>query len=180
MRSHEVLKRAADRIGVKSLAAALRLSPAMVYKWCQDYDPADPDASGARNPLDRLADVLRATGDTEVVNWLCQEAGGFFVPHPPAETHDADVQLLINTQRLVQEFSHLLMTVTHSIEDDGLIEPYEADRIRAAWEPLKATIESFAVACEQGVFFVPDPSMFGGGSAGGPGDSSNAPGRGEE
>ena len=150
MRSHEVLREAADRIGVKALAAALRLSPALVYKWCQQADPDDPDASGARNPLDRLRDIVIATESTKVVNWLCHEAGGFFVSNPAIDRADLDTELLVNTQRLVEEFSRLLSAVTKSIEDDGEIDSREADRIRQAWEDLKATAEAFTVACERG------------------------------
>ncbi len=152
MQSHEVLKRAADVIGVKALAGKLRLSSAMIYKWCQESDPNDPDASGARNPLDRLSDIVHATGDPEVVNWLCHETNGFYVANPPYEPPDVSAELLANTQRLVKEFSQLLLTVTRSIEDDGEIEPAEADRIRDAWEVFKGTVESFTVACERGVY----------------------------
>ncbi len=152
MRSHETLKRAADRIGVKALAASLRLSPALIYKWCQESDPNDPDASGARNPLDRLADIVRETGDAEVVNWLCHEAGGYFVCNPVRSGEDMSTELIVNTQRMVREFSQLLITVTQSIEDDGQIEPIEADRIRDAWEAFKTNVETFTVACEQGLY----------------------------
>ena len=152
MRSHEILRRAADGIGVKALAAELRLSSALIYKWCQESDPNDPDASGARNPLDRLSDIVRTTGDANVVNWLCHEAGGFFVKNPAERPPDVSRELLGNTQRLVKEFSQLLLTVTKSIEDDGEIEPQEADRIRDAWELFKGTVEAFTVACERGVF----------------------------
>ena len=152
MRSHEVLKRATDRIGVKSLAAKLRLSPALIYKWCQDYDPDDPDASGARNPLDRLADIVATTEDAEVVNWLCHEANGFFVSNPEGESDSIDTELLVNLQRLVNDFSKMLVTVTRSIEDDGMIDCKESDGIRISWELLKATTESFVVACERGRF----------------------------
>jgi len=152
MRSDEVLKRAADAVGVKALAAELRLSPALIYKWCQEWDPNDPDIGGARNPLDRLADVVRLTGDRDVVSWLCHEAGGFFVSNPSELATDMSTELLVNTQRLVKEFSQLLLTVTKSIEDDGRIEPHEADRIRNAWELFKATVEAFTVACERGVY----------------------------
>ena len=152
MRSHEVLKQAADRIGVKALAASLRLSTALVYKWCQEYDRDDPDAGGARNPLDRLVDIMRETDDPGVVRWLCHEGGGFFVPNPTTSSPDISTELLVNTQRLVLEFSQLLAAVTRSIEDDGEIEPAEADRIRAAWERLKSTAEAFTIACERGHF----------------------------
>ena len=152
MRSDEVLKRAADTIGVKSLASQLRLSPALVYKWCQEWDADDPDASGARNPLDRVADIARITGDLDVVSWLCHEGGGFFVRNPSPAPMEISAELLGNTQRLVKEFSQLLLTVTHSIEDDGEIEPAEADRIRDSWEVFKSTVEAFTIACERGVF----------------------------
>lgn len=153
MLSHEVLRRAIEPTGVKALAGRLRLSPAMVYKWCQESAQDDPDASGARNPLDRLAEVFRATGSIEVINWLCHEAGGFFVSNPkPTAVERVDTVLLRNTQKMVTEFSNLLLTVTHSIEDDGRISPAEADQIRAAWEQLKGTAEAFVVACERGTY----------------------------
>jgi hypothetical protein len=142
---------------VKAVAARLRLSPAMVYKWCQESVHDDPDASGARNPLDRLSELYQVTGSIELVNWLCHEAGGFFVANPNATDATVDTELLRNTQQMVTQFSQLLLTVTRSIENDGLIEPKEADEIRAAWERLKTTAESFTVACERGAFFSDEP-----------------------
>jgi hypothetical protein len=155
MKSYEVLKRAADVVGVKALAAKLKLSPALVYKWCQEFDPDDPDVSGARNPLDRLADIVAETGDIEVVQWLCHQAGGFFVRNPDVPPRRSETELLANTQRLVQEFSELLMTVTRSIEDDGRIENTEAERIRDSWEDFKGIVEEFAIGCEKGLFARP-------------------------
>lgn len=151
-RSHEVLREAADRIGVKALAAQLKLSPALVYKWCQPWDASDPDSSGARNPLDRLADVLEVTGDVEVVNWLCQKAGGFFTPNPRVDPRHVDTDLLMSTQRLVKEFSDMLEEVSRSIADDGMISSPEAERIRRHWETLKRVAETFVVSCEAGLF----------------------------
>ena len=152
MDSYEVLRDAADVVGVKALAAELRLSPALVYKWCQDSSADDPDASGARNPLDRLADIVRVTGSTEVVNWLCQQTDGFLVQNPKASEYPAQVELLGETQKLVKEFGQLLLTVSKSIEDDGYIDEREAERIRRSWEKLKGSAETFTIACERGVF----------------------------
>lgn len=152
MRSHEVLRKATDGIGVKALASALKLSPALVYKWCQEFDPADPDEGGARNPLDRVAEIVRLTGDVDVVRWICHQAGGFFVTNPPERSERVGTELIVNTQRLVKEFSQLLMTVTKSIADDGEIEAHEAERIRDQWEQFKSVVETFTVACERGVY----------------------------
>src|SRR5439155_222173 len=79
MRSYEILREAAEKVGVKVLAKELKLSPALVYKWCEAPEEADPESSGAKNPLDRICEVVRLTNHTPVVNWLCHEAGGFFV-----------------------------------------------------------------------------------------------------
>lgn len=152
MRSHEILRVAADRVGVKSLASQLRLSPALIYKWCQEADPKDPDASGARNPLDRLSDIVSVTGDHGPVQWLCHEAGGFFVPNPTGPAATPAEQLLRATQRMVHEFSELLTAVSESMADDSQITPDESDRIRAQWEALKSVCEGFVIACESGQF----------------------------
>lgn len=152
MRSNEVLRQAAEVVGVKALAGVLRLSPALIYKWCQEADPGDPDLSGTRNPLDRIREIVRVTGHTPVVSWLCHEAGGFFVHNPEDECKDIDGDLLQSTQHLVLAFSGLLREVSESVADDGAIEPDEADRIRLDWENLKTTAETFVVACERGVY----------------------------
>ena len=55
MKSYDVIRKAIDEPGVKAVAARLRVSAALVYKWCEPQpDSEDPDQSGARNPLDRV------------------------------------------------------------------------------------------------------------------------------
>lgn len=150
--SYQVLKQAAEKVGVKALAAQLKLSPALVYKWCQPHDPTDPDSSGARNPLDRLAEIVEATGDLEVVNWLCHQAGGFFAPNPEVSADHFGTDLLMGTQQLVKEFSDMLEEISRSIADDGAIVSREAMRIRRHWEALKRVAECFVVSGEAGLF----------------------------
>ena len=152
MQSHEVLRDAADKVGVKKLAAELKLSPALVYKWCEEAELDDPDASGTRNPLDRLREIVRVTGDIGPVSWLCQQADGFFVHNPETGSKNIDSDLLQSTQHLVLAFSELLNEVSQSVANDGAIEPREAKRIRQEWEQLKTTAETFVVACERGVY----------------------------
>lgn len=156
MQSWEVLRDAAERIGVKALAAKLRLSSALVYKWCQPAATSEfPDSSGARNPLDRVKVILEATGDTGVVRWLCQAAGGFFVPNPRVDPGHRDEQLLAATHRVVEDFSDILTKISRSIENDGQITPDEADVIRQSWEHLKSQGECFVQACERGMYMRP-------------------------
>lgn len=152
MKSHEVMQFAIDRIGVKALAARLNLSTAMVYKWCQESPQEDPTSSGARNPLDRIREIYVATQDPRLINWLCHEAGGFFVQNPEVPPATADAQLLATTHRVVDEFGQMLTAVSSSVENDGRISRDEADRIRQCWENLKTTAERFVIACERGLY----------------------------
>ena len=41
MKSYEVIRQAVDEPGVKAVAAALKVSPALVYKWCEQ--PAETE-----------------------------------------------------------------------------------------------------------------------------------------
>jgi hypothetical protein len=152
MKSHEVIRNAVDEQGVKAVAAALRVSAALVYKWCEppaEHD--DPDASGAKNPLDRVRDIYLLTKDIRVVRWLCHEAGGFFVTNPVPELRKTpDQAIFAETREMVRDFSQLLDAVTESVEDDGMIDAKEADNIREKWEDLKSCVEHFVLSAEEG------------------------------
>ncbi len=152
MKSWQVLRNAIDRVGVKAVAAKLNLSSALVYKWCQEPPADEPSGSGARNPLDRLLVVYQLTGDTEIVNWVCNAARGFFVENPRVEPGRSEEQFLGSTQRMVQDFGDMLSAVSRSIENDGIITKAEAESIRREWEQLKAQAERFVIACERGIY----------------------------
>ncbi len=152
MKSWQILRDATEKVGVKALANRLGLSTALVYKWCQESPDEDPDASGARNPLDRMALICRVTQDERIVNWLCNVADGFFVRNPSVNPHEQEEHLLETTQKFVADFAELLSAVSHSVENDGQITSDEADRIRQVWEKLKTHAESFTVACERGQY----------------------------
>lgn len=142
------------------MAAAMKLSPALVYKWCEP--PGDEaggaagapagDSSGAKNPLDRVRDLYLLTKDIRLVRWLCNEAGGFYVanPVPPEKGADRDKTAIMETRNIVREFSELLDEITHSMEDDTKIDPQEAIRIRERWEDLKSQVEGFVLRAERG------------------------------
>ncbi len=150
MESHEVLKKAVTEIGTKAIASDMSLSASLIYKWCEPKD--SPDAGGADNPLDRLARVYELTGDTGPVEWLCQKAGGFYVPNQSEKSKEETLTILPVTQKILKEFSEMLSAVSKSLEDDGQIDEEEAGRIRKEWEELKSIAESFVVACEKGEY----------------------------
>jgi hypothetical protein len=152
MKSYDVIRQAVEEPGVKAVAAALRVSPALVYKWCEPpADADDPDQSGAKNPLDRLREMYLLTKDIRLIRWLCNEADGFFVSNPvPNLRRSLEENVFLETRSMVREFSELLDTVTESLEKTPGIQPDEAVDIRQKWEDLKACVEKFVIGCERG------------------------------
>jgi hypothetical protein len=154
MKSYDVIRQAVDEPGVKAVAAALKVSPALVYKWCEPpAEKEDPDQSGAKNPLDRVREMYELTKDIRLVRWLCNCAGGFFVANPVPELRKSlDEAIFSETRAMVRDFSELLDEITESIEDDSKIDAGEADQIRQKWEDLKAILERFVISCEKGLY----------------------------
>jgi hypothetical protein len=154
MKSYEVIRSAVDDLGVKAVAAGLKVSAALVYKWCEaPAEQMDPEASGAKNPLDRVREMYLLTKDIRLIRWLCNESGGFFAANPvPDLRKSADATIFDETRTMVRDFSELLDAVTASLEDDQQVDAEEADKIRQKWEDLKACVEGFTVSCEKGLY----------------------------
>ena len=111
----------------------------------------EPTDSGATNPLDRLARIFEATGDEQIISWLCQKADGFYCPNPATEENPTK-DLFAHTQKLVREFSDLLQVISESNRNDSKICAEDSKKIRKEWEELKGVGESFVHACEKNFF----------------------------
>lgn len=145
MKSHEVIKGTVEALGAKKVASELGVSLSLLYKWSE---PADE--SGAANPLDRVADLCRVTGDPRPIAWLCQTQDGVFVKNPAANPAFERMDVLKETQRILKEFSDVLNAVSNAWEDARLT-PAEAKKIRDEWDELKAVAETFVRSCESHV-----------------------------
>ena len=154
MKSHEVIRNAVNEPGVKAVAAALKVSAALVYKWCEPPAAADdPDQSGARNPLDRVRELYRLTKDIHLIRWLCAEAGGFYFADPDIKLEESVNQsLFVETGKMVRDFSELLEAITKAHEEEPGIDAREADLIRLKWDDLKSLVEGFVRKCEGGLY----------------------------
>ena len=152
MKSYDVIRNAVDEPGVKAVAAALKVSPALVYKWCEPpAESGDPDQSGAKNPLDRVREMYMLTKDVNLIRFLCHQAGGFFVSDPIPDLRQPREQNIFGEMRaMMREFSELLEVVGKSVENDHSIDQDEACEIRGKWEDLKSCVERFVVGCEEG------------------------------
>jgi len=161
MKSHEILREAISEPGVKAVAAALKVSPALVYKWCEPLAPEDGlENSGARNPLDRVRDIYMLTKDIRVVRWLCNQADGFYVSNPvPDIRRSVDESIYDETRKMFRTFSALLDEITTSVDDDSHVDAGEAELIRDRWEDLKATLERFVMSCEAGHYHLKNKGL---------------------
>lgn len=147
MQSHELLKEVLKKTSAKQVAADMGLSLSLIYKWAEP--PLEATGSGANNPLDRIEQLLRITGDTRIAQWVCERAGGFFITNPRNRPHD--INLIPATNNIVQEFADMLGVIAGAASDNAVTRE-EAKAIRRRWEDLKSVTEGFVRHCEEGNF----------------------------
>ena len=147
MQSHELLKDILKQTSAKQIAADMNLSLSLIYKWAEP--PTDVAGSGSSNPLDRIEQLIKTTGDTRIAHWVCERAGGFFIINPPVKTSGRDLVPATNT--IVSDFAQLLAVITTASADQQ-VTASEAKAIRARWEELKSATEGFVTAAEKGAY----------------------------
>jgi len=147
MESHEVMREVLKRTSAKQIAADMGLSLSLIYKWSEP--PEDDSGSGASSPLERVGHLVRITKDVRIAQWICEQAGGFYIRNP--QNFPPGGPLIPVTNDIVQEFADMLATIAQS-SADSVITKDEAKKIRARWEELKSVTEGFVKAAEAGSF----------------------------
>jgi hypothetical protein len=147
MQSHELLKEVLKKTSAKQIAAEMALSISLIYKWAEV--PPEDSGHGANNPLDRIEQLIRITGDKRIAQWVCERTGGFFISNPAAGPHPHS--LIPATNSIVQEFADMLQVIAMAAGDQTITDK-EAGAIRARWEELKSVTEGFVRAAEEGRF----------------------------
>lgn len=148
MKSHELLQEVFAKSNVKQISASLGLSESQVYKWSQA--PAADGGSGTSNPLDRVQNLFEETQDLNLIRWICERAGGFFVENPNRSAGKRRA-LTSETAHLIQEFAGIITLVSQAAED-GKITKDEAKRIRRSWDEIKSRTECFVNSSDAGEF----------------------------
>ncbi|MEM6823392.1 MAG: phage regulatory CII family protein [Verrucomicrobiota bacterium] len=146
MESHEILKKACKFLGNKYVADKMGISNSLMYKWTQ---PQGELGSGSRNPLDRTCRLMEITEDRNIIEWLCHEAGGFYIDDPEGSATDRILYPAMS--EVLREFAQMLAALTKASEDNQ-INAKEAELIRKHWEHVKSVSEGFVQACEAGQF----------------------------
>lgn len=147
MESHEIIKNACEQTSPKEVASELGVSLSLVYKWAQ---PNTDLGSGSRNPLDRVLELLRITKDPRIVEWLCEQSGGYFVRNPESSCEQG-YEVMPATTQIVEQFGALLAEISRAAQDNSITDE-ESEKIRKIWDALKSYTEGFVNCCEEGDF----------------------------
>ncbi len=145
MHAHEVMREVLKKTSAKQIAGDMNLSLSLIYKWAEP--PEDDTGSGASSPLDRVGQLLRITGNTQIAQWVCEQANGFYIRNPQNLPHTTNV--IPATNDIVQEFADMLATIATASADNAITKD-EAKVIRRRWEELKTVTEAFVRAAESG------------------------------
>ena len=141
------MRQVCRRAGHKQVAGALGLSPNHIHKWMR---PAGDTGTGALNPLDRIAALAKCTGNRQPVEWLCAQAGGCFMPNPPARRSLPRDWLPVAGAALV-ELGRLQAALGAMLTENNPSGPAAAT-VRSAWDRLKPDAERLVCGCERGQF----------------------------
>ena len=147
MKSHEIIKESCRKRGIKSVASDVGVSTSLLYKWSQ---PPDESGSGSKNPLDRMMNLMHAANDPLMIEWICEQAGGYFVRNPDSK-EERNYDVMPATNEIVSQFSSLLSEISKAAQDNAIADN-ESVRIRKVWDALKSFTEGFVTCCEQGDF----------------------------
>lgn len=147
MHSHEVMKEVLKKTSAKQIASEMNLSLSLIYKWAEP--PEDDSGSGTSNPLERVGQLIRVTGDTRIAQWVSEQANGFYIRNP--QNVPQPHTLIPATNDIVQEFADMLATIAQASADNAITKD-EAKTIRRRWEELKSVTEGFVKAAETGTY----------------------------
>ena len=147
MKSYEVIKESCKKRGIKKVASDVGVSTSLLYKWSQ---PQEASGSGSKNPLDRMIHLIKAANDPQMIEWICEQAGGYFVRNPDTE-EESHYEVMPATNEIVSQFSALLSEISDAAHDNTIADK-ESERIRKVWNALKSFTEGFVKCCEEGDF----------------------------
>ncbi len=145
MESWELLRGVFKKHGCKRVAGKLGLSLSLIHKWSR---PRESGGTGELNPLDRIATVIRGTGDLQPLHWLCRQFGGHFVPNPKVNPSQP-VALLPTRNWMMLCHAQFFGTVARAMLAGG-ISPADGKALRRHWDEYKSKGEEFVQACERG------------------------------
>lgn len=93
-----------SHLKVEAIAKALHTSPVLLYQWCRE--------SKHRFPAELVGPLKAATGDPLLIEWLCGECNGMFVPFPDAARSVNRDEFKVLWDRVNGAINHFLEATT--------------------------------------------------------------------
>ena len=62
---------------------------------------------------------MQAANDPQMINWICEQAGGYFVRNPNDEEEN-NYDVMPATNEIVSQFSALLSEISEAAQDNAI------------------------------------------------------------
>ena len=148
MSTRKVLKEALKGCDREQVAKALNMTKGNLNNMIAGQKPYPPKGE-TPNVIDRVQTLIEVTSETtgrfEILQYLTEFFGFIMVKNPALEVTNSPA--ISQISKILSEFAKLIDEIGKANED-GIIEPFEAEQIRTKWEPCKRAIEEFVLACE--------------------------------
>ena len=152
MSTRKVLKEALKGCDRESVAKAINMTKGNLNNMVAGQKPYPPKGT-TPNVIDRVQTLIEVTSETtgrfEILEYLTEFFGFVMVKNPALEVTNSPA--ISQISKILSEFAKLIDEIGKANED-GIIEPFEAEKIRVKWEACKRAIEEFVLACETGHF----------------------------
>ncbi len=152
MDTRKVLKEALKGCDRKAVAEILEIHIGSLNNMVAGELPYLPKGN-TQNFLDRVYNFIdityETTGKMTVLEALAEEFGFMLIKNPMV--HATDLPAFSKISEILKDFSSTVEEISKSTQD-GIIENYEAVKIRERWEIMKRTTEEFVLSCETGSY----------------------------
>ncbi len=150
MNSRKILKTALYGCDREEVAKAMSMSVGSLNNQVAGEKPYSPKGK-TLNFLDRIHNFIdityETTGKMITLEALAEEFGFLLIKNPAV--HACESPAITKISEILQDFSKVVDEIGKAAED-GIIEGYEAEKIRDRWETMKRLTEEFVLACETG------------------------------
>lgn len=130
-----------DALKGVSVPSTLKMSD---RRWYQMKDTKDPNDDF----LTQTIEAMKASSNSIILDHICEEAGGCFVPYEEGGKKSRNVHM--DLSNMLKEVSDVWTVCAKSLDDDGEIDINEAVSIRKEAKEAMAAITSFLDNLEAG------------------------------
>ncbi len=152
MNTKDVLKQTLKGCDREKVAKAIGMTKGNLNNMVAGEKPYPPKGN-TPNIIDKVQTLIEVTSETtnrfEILQYLTEFFGFIMVKNPALQVTGSPA--IKHISAILRDFAGLIDEIGKANED-GIIEPFEADNIRSKWETCKRAIEEFVLACETGLF----------------------------